>query len=75
MISFRAGVTAGILSASEKPIDPFAEFPPQRAARLYEEHTGSTPLFAGKAICTDVTPDCPGSYGAAVFSIEEIERM
>lgn len=62
-------------AAGLEPIDPFAEFPPQRAARLYEEHTGSTPLFAGKAICTDVTPDCPGSYGAAVFSIEEIERM
>src|SRR5688572_1742000 len=24
VVSFRAGVTAGILSASEKPIDPFA---------------------------------------------------
>jgi len=59
--------------AGLEPIDPFAEFPPQRAARLHHAYTGSTPLFAGKATCTDATPDCPGSYGAAVFSIEEIQ--
>lgn len=56
-------------------IDPFAEFPLNQATRLYRAHTGSTPLFAGKAICPpDPAIGCSESYGAAVFSIEEIEE-
>ena len=56
-------------------IDPFAEFPLSRASQLYRAYTGPAPLFAGKAICTpDLTPGCSESYGAAVFSIEEIEE-
>ena len=55
-------------------IDPFAEFPVSQASRLYHSYTGTTPLFAGKAICTpNLTSGCSESYGAAVFSIEEIE--
>ena len=55
-------------------IDPFAEFPVSQASGLYRAYTGTTPLFAGKAICTpNLTSGCSESYGAAVFSIEEIE--
>jgi serine/threonine protein kinase len=53
-------------------VDPFAEFPYGRAERLYRAHTDQTPLFAGKAVCAGSTRDCSESYGAAVFSIEEI---
>jgi serine/threonine protein kinase len=53
-------------------VDPFAEFPLDKAARLYSDYTGSTPLFAGKAICPTTMHNCSESYGAAMFSIEEI---
>ncbi|SFN88316.1 hypothetical protein SAMN05216386_2070 [Nitrosospira briensis] len=53
-------------------VDPFAEFPLDQAARLYSDYTGSTPLFAGKAICAVSMRNCSESYGAAMFSIEEI---
>jgi Domain of unknown function (DUF4384) len=55
-----------------KAVDLFAQFPPEQAARLYRSHTGPIPLFAGKAICSNASPGCSESYGAAVFSIEEI---
>jgi hypothetical protein len=52
----------------------FAEFPLDEATRLYRTYAGSAPLFAGEARCPpDSSRDCPESYGAAVFSIEEIE--
>ncbi len=61
-------------AAGLKPIDSFAEFPSDQAARLYRAYTGVVPLFAGKAICPqDSSPSCTESYGATVFSIEEIE--
>jgi len=59
-------------AAGLKAVDPFAQFPPEQAARLYRVHTGPKPLFAGKVICTDGASSCSESYGAAVFSIEEI---
>jgi hypothetical protein len=58
--------------AGLEPVDPFAEFPFPRAEQLYRAYTNSKPLFSGKAICSGSTPDCSESYGAAVFSIEEI---
>jgi serine/threonine protein kinase len=61
-------------SAGLKSIDPFAEFPLDEAVRLYREYDGPVPLFAGKAQCLpSSSSDCTESYGAAVFSIEEIE--
>lgn len=52
----------------------FAEFPLLQASQLYDHYTGSPPLFAGKAICPpNLKLDCIDSYGAALFSIEEIE--
>lgn len=59
-------------AAGLKTVDSFATFPLEQADRLYKNHTGSTPLFAGNAICPDSGPNCSESYGAAVFSIEEI---
>lgn len=58
--------------AGLKIIDPFAVFPPEQAARMYETHTGPMPIFAGEAVCPKSIPRCSESYGAAVFSIEEI---
>ena len=60
-------------SAGLQPIDPFAEFPFKQSAQLYLSHIESTPLFVGKAICPqDLIRNCDETYGAAVFSIEEI---
>lgn len=59
-------------TAGLKTIDPFAEFLPRESAGLYRDYTGSTPLFAGKASCPRSIPNCSKSYGAAVFSIEEV---
>jgi len=53
----------------------FAEFPLEQASQLYHNYTGSLPLFAGEAICPpNLREDCFDSYGAALFSIEEIEE-
>ncbi|MDR4515596.1 serine/threonine-protein kinase [Nitrosomonas sp.] len=55
-------------------IDPFAKFPFQQAKHLYQNYSGIQPLFAGKAICPEIINDnCSDSYGAAVFSIEEVQ--
>jgi hypothetical protein len=59
--------------AGLKSTELFAEFPFDEAARLYRTYGGSVPLFAGKARCSsNASRDCPESYGAAVFSIEEV---
>jgi hypothetical protein len=51
---------------------PFAEFPLDVAQARYAEHSGEIPLFAGRATCEAGTSRCPESFGAAVFSIEEV---
>jgi hypothetical protein len=56
-----------------QPIGKFATFP--LAATLHPEraNTGTAPVFAGKAKCAGGGKTaCPESYGAAMFSIEEI---
>ncbi len=61
-------------NAGLKTIDPFAEFPFTQSTLLYHSYTGAMPLFAGKVICPlNSAIDCDESYGAAVFSIKEIE--
>ena len=66
---FIAIVSQQDFSAARKVIDPIAE-----ALALYRAYTGSAPLSAGTVKCSfDTTPSCP-AYGAAVFSIEEIEE-
>jgi Protein kinase domain/Domain of unknown function (DUF4384) len=59
-------------SAGLQNFDSFARFAPEDASRLYREYRGSTPLFAGKAMCEAGTPGCSELYGAAVFSVEEV---
>lgn len=52
-------------------VDPFGEFPPDATARIAATATDSNP-FAGQPICPQAG-ECSASYGAASFSIQEIE--
>lgn len=55
-----------------QPADWFGQFPLDRAAQLFREHRGTTPLFAGQPACPKgIGADCSDSYGAAVFAIDE----
>ena len=49
----------------------FSTFPIDAASRLQRSYTGPTPLFAGTPDCADAAA-CPETYGASMFSIEEI---
>ncbi len=49
------------------------EFPLATAAKLYDAFSAATPFFAGTARC-DAGAPCAGAYGAAAFSIEEIQK-
>ncbi|WP_338763108.1 protein kinase [Massilia sp. METH4] len=51
--------------------DVFAEFPIDHAARLQRAHAGKAPLFAGLADCPGAA--CSQAYGAAAFTITEVE--
>ncbi|CAH0296560.1 Serine/threonine-protein kinase PK-1 [Massilia sp. Bi118] len=51
---------------------PFSGFPLARATQLQAAHTGARPLFAGMPACA--AAPCPGDYGAAAFSIEELAQ-
>jgi serine/threonine protein kinase len=54
-------------------VDPFAEFPFEAAAQLAaSQPTGQSP-FIGKVKCPDGAATCSDAYGAAVFTIEEVE--
>lgn len=54
-------------------VDPFAEFPFEAAAQLAaSQPTGQSP-FIGKVKCPDGAAACSDAYGAAVFTIEEVE--
>jgi len=57
-------------AAGLRKVDPFGEFPPDVAAKLAAQ-AGSAPLFAGTATCS--REPCSARYGAAIFSIEEID--
>jgi hypothetical protein len=59
---------AGLLAG-----DAFSEFPLARAQALHAAYTGTTPLFAGTPACEGVAA-CPASYGASMFSVEEVAR-
>ena len=60
--------------AGLKEGDIFAEFPLAAAARLHRAYDGTVPLFAGKATCANTkSGGCSQSFGAAVFSIQEID--
>lgn len=79
-----AGINHFVLMVSDQPRDfsqaglqhndPFSEFPVDQGAQLYQTYAGPIPLFAGKAICSSLlNQECSESYGAAVFSIEEVD--
>ena len=52
----------------------FGTFSPDQTNELYRSYKGAAPFFAGETICaTDSIKTCSESYGAVLFSIEEIE--
>lgn len=54
-----------------QPEDVFQRFPLEVGARLFRDYAGETPLYAGQVRCARPGA-CSQSYGAAIFSIEEI---
>lgn len=62
-------------TAGTQKLDFFEQFPIKLASQLYQNYTGSTPLFAGKVICPSHSAnECQDAYGAAMFSIKEVEE-
>lgn len=53
-------------------VDPFGEFPPERASQVAAEHRGTQSPFIGTPSCPDTGRSCPDAYGAASFTIVEI---
>jgi len=53
-------------------VDVFGEFDPTEARRVFHAGGGSPAPFAGTPRCPDSSTDCPGAYGAALFTIEEV---
>lgn len=52
----------------------FETFSSNETKELYRSYKGALPFFAGQAICpSDQASSCQESYGAALFSIEEIK--
>lgn len=52
----------------------FETFSLNQTKELFHSYQGTLPFFAGQAICpSDSASSCSESYGAALFSIEEIE--
>jgi len=52
----------------------FKTFSLNQTKELYRSYNGTLPFFAGHAVCTpNSNPSCSESYGAVLFSIEEIE--
>ena len=58
-------------AAGLRKVDPFGEFPLDVAAKL-AAGAGSAPLFAGTPACKTPGP-CSARYGAAIFSVEEVD--
>lgn len=54
-----------------QPDDIFRRFSLAVGAQLYQNYAGPTPLYAGKTTCS-AGAGCSQSYGAAVFSIDEV---
>jgi hypothetical protein len=58
-------------AAGLRKVDPFGEFPADAAAAIFAK-TGDAAVFAGTPACAAGAP-CRDKYGAATFSIEEID--
>ncbi|PXW82657.1 serine/threonine protein kinase [Nitrosomonas sp. Nm84] len=55
-------------------VNIFETFSSNETKELYRSYKGTLPFFAGQAICpSDLASGCQESYGAALFSIEEIK--
>jgi len=52
----------------------FGTFSSDQTNELYRSYKGAAPFFAGKTLCaSDSSRICSESYGAVLFSIEEVE--
>lgn len=54
-------------------VDPFAEFPLATAAGIAAAHRGGQSPFLGKPVCPEGKIACPDAYGAATFTIVEVD--
>jgi hypothetical protein len=78
-----AGANQFVAVVSENPrdfaatrlvaVDPFAEFPLDTAATLAARVIGTQSPLLGKPVCPSGNRVCSDAYGAAVFTIEEID--
>jgi hypothetical protein len=55
-----------------QPEGAFRRFSLEAGARLFRDYTGKAPLYAGDVRCKRAG-NCSQSYGAATFSIEEVD--
>ena len=54
-------------------LDIFKTFSLNQTKELYRSYNGTLPFFVGHAVCApNSVSNCSESYGAALFSIEEI---
>ena len=61
-------------AAGIKPSEPFAEFPLTATMQPGQDDSTAVPVFAGQANCpANQKTACSESFGAAMFSIEEIQ--
>jgi len=77
-----AGTNQFVVIVSDEPRDfgrlgsqpegDFRRFSLEAGARLLRDHTGKAPLYAGDVHCKHAG-NCSQSYGAATFSIEEVD--
>jgi serine/threonine protein kinase len=78
-----AGANHLVAIVSERPrdfassgivdVDPFAEFPLDLAAQIATLSPGGQSPFLGQPVCPQSTQPCPADYGAAAFTIVEID--
>lgn len=59
-------------AVGERSEGGFVEFPRDQAEAAYRAHRGPGSVFAGKVVC-DTGSTCVEDYGAATFSLEEVD--
>ena len=72
-VAFVAESRRDFKAAGLVPTDPFAEFPLDTAARAVQAMPAGASPFVGTLVCPSGGSDCSAAYGAAVFTIEEVE--
>ena len=72
-VAFVAENRRDFKAAGLVPTDPFAEFPLEAAARASQAASGVASPFLGTPVCPAGGSACSAVYGAAMFTIEEIE--